>query len=104
MNWDVKLLKTPEQHAAGVLAFPSPLPLNMLLLFCQIAPGSVIHTRGVQEPLNIFVLNASFREIFMTTLNPDQVLTLPEGAAHVVEMSVRAAPPPNFKMLLWYTW
>lgn len=92
-------LREPWERAQGVLAFPAPFSPRDMLFFPQVADGTVMHMRGVTEPLNIFFLDTAMNVIRMVTLQPEDVVLVPPGVAHVVELSTKARPPQSFEPL-----
>ncbi|NDQ58572.1 MAG: hypothetical protein GZ088_16010 [Acidipila sp.] len=98
----VFVLRDSWERGQGVLGFPSPLSPRTLLFFPNIEAGAVMHMRGVVEPLNVFFLDKAFGTIRMLTLQPEEVIIVPAGTAHVVELSTKARPPQNFEFLKTY--
>ena len=102
-GWDVIRLATPAEQSLGVKQFPSPLPLNYLLFFTDVVPGSVVNMRGVQEPLQYFFLDHLCRRVGGGVLNPEYGASMvPYNASHLVEISAQAQPPQNFDFLMEY--
>jgi hypothetical protein len=103
MPWDIKVLRTSAEQSLGVRQFPFPLPVNYLLFFPGVMPGSRVNMVGVKEPLKIFLLDASLEVVVGGLLDPGHgTVLMPQNAEHLVEISWLASPPADFGFLAQY--
>ena len=100
MNWKVIVLSSPEEKAAGVRAFPSPLDPAALLFFPRVLYPGAISMSGVNEPLRIYFLGQTLGLMRMFNLNPGESVLIDPGVAHVVETSVYAPKETDFYSFL----
>jgi hypothetical protein len=98
----VIVFRTAGEKAVGALGLQSPLPLNYMLFFVGADPGTIVHGRGMQEPLKVFFLDKRLLLINYTTLEPEDAFMIPEGTAYVTELSAQAIPPKDFAFLRQY--
>ena len=100
MHWEVKILSTAEEQAAGAKAFPTPIPANVMLFFANVAHPGVITMNGVNEPLRVYLLSELFSMLRVVTLYPGEIIEISPDTKHVVETSAGAPRGIDFYNLL----
>jgi uncharacterized membrane protein (UPF0127 family) len=98
----VIVFKEPGEKAVGALGLQSPIPANYVLFFVGADPGTVVHMRGMREPLQVFFLDGVLSVISSITLQPEDAYLVPQGTRYVTELSTKAQPPADFAFLRNY--
>jgi hypothetical protein len=97
----IRVYKGLQQHLGALdPALPRPLPVDLLLFFPFIQAGGVLHTRGLKEPIRVYLLDADY-DLVGEALDapPESAFPLSGNIRHVLETSCSCPLIADFAFL-----